>query len=130
CAHDPRRTGPLEASPGTGEVAQRALARRVDGGSLSITSPIVARLRHWRHFPRTGGRPERALELRLQLDAPGAGVVDVAGEVVDIDAALQRLVVGDVAAEDGRFPLGLGGAVAEAQAAFQLVVVVEFGRLV
>src|SRR5258708_34327664 len=46
------------SSPGTGEVAQDAIASRVEGGSRTTrdTSPIVARLRHWRHFPRTGGR--------------------------------------------------------------------------
>src|SRR5690349_14497271 len=60
-----------------------------------------------------------ALEPRLQLDAPGAGVVDEAGQVVEVDAAFEGFLVGDIAAEGGGFPLAAGMGIADPQAALE-----------
>src|SRR5437763_1769047 len=63
---------------------------------------------------------ERALlELRLDLDAPGAGVVDEAGEVVEVDRPFQGDVVGDVAAEDRHLPRIARRAVADPDPALE-----------
>src|SRR5690349_5747474 len=65
------------------------------------------------------------LELRLDLDAPGARFVHEAGEVVEVDRTLEDDAVGDVAPEGGHFPLAAFGAVAGAEAALQQVLTLE-----
>src|SRR6266700_5418255 len=73
-------------------------------------------------------RSQRASELRPELHAVGARIVDEAGQVVEVDRTDGDDLVRDVAAERGDFVLAVGPDVADAQAAGQQRLAGELGR--
>src|SRR5258705_13727642 len=71
-----------------------------------------------------------ASEVGLELHPPGTRLVDHAGQVVEVDAADDADLVGDVAAEHRHLVLVAGPLVAQPQSAFQQGLAAEFGGLV
>src|SRR3546814_3537899 len=67
-------------------------------------------------------------EFESRLDAPDAGFVDIAGPIVEIDAAGRRFIIGDVAHETRA--VEAVGLVADTQPALDHLVIGKFDRAI
>ena len=92
----------------------RTAGRIVGVESRKFNRRLLSRLRGAAAY---ASRHAVALEARLELHAPDARLVQEAGEVIEIDAADDDFLVGDIATEGGYLVSAVVPVVADTQAA-------------